>query len=152
MLRPYSHRDLISNSAYLQMTHKLSISRLNKSPKLCENEHNHPLHHPKEFAMRPEMLDDQHLMFRDSFRKFVLQEISPHHEQWEQDRVVSREVWRKAGEAGFLCMDVPEAYGGMGEMDYRHHNGRTRSLGCLRRWLFHSHGHDRSLHHPLWHR
>jgi long-chain-acyl-CoA dehydrogenase len=70
--------------------------------------------------MRPEMLDDQHLMFRDSFRKFVLQEISPHHEQWEQDRVVSREVWRKAGEAGFLCMDIPEAYGGMGEMDYRY--------------------------------
>lgn len=70
--------------------------------------------------MRPEMLEEEHLMFRDAFRKFVQQEISPYHEQWEQDRVVSREVWRKAGEAGFLCMDIPEEYGGIGEKDYRY--------------------------------
>lgn len=70
--------------------------------------------------MRPEILEEEHRMFRDAFRKFVQVEITPFHEQWEEDHVVSREVWKKAGEAGFLCMDVPEQYGGMGEADYRY--------------------------------
>ena len=70
--------------------------------------------------MKPEILEDEHLMFRDAFRKFVQVEITPYHEQWEQDRIVSREVWQKAGEAGFLCMDIPEQYGGIGEADYRY--------------------------------
>lgn len=38
----------------------------------------------------------------------------PHHAQWEHDRVVPREVWRRAGEVGLLCPNVPEEYGGFG--------------------------------------
>ena len=38
----------------------------------------------------------------------------PFHDQWEQDGQVDREVWRKAGEAGLLCFDVDEEYGGAG--------------------------------------
>ena len=57
---------------------------------------------------------EEHNMFRQSVRKFVEAEIVPHHAQWEQDGMVSREVWRKAGESGFLCMEVPEEYGGAG--------------------------------------
>ena len=65
--------------------------------------------------------DEQQLqLFRQSFRKFVEREIQPHHEQWEQDGVVSRDVWRKAGENGFLCMEVPEEYGGTGVKDFRY--------------------------------
>jgi long-chain-acyl-CoA dehydrogenase len=66
------------------------------------------------------MLEGEQIMFRDAFRKFVEQEISPHHEKWEQEGIVSRQVWKKAGEAGFLCMDIPEEYGGMGETDFRY--------------------------------
>ncbi len=65
-------------------------------------------------------LTDEHKMFREAVREFVKREIVPHHEQWEKDGLVSREVWRKAGENGFLCMDVPEEYGGMGVDDYRY--------------------------------
>ena len=36
------------------------------------------------------------------------------HDQWERDGVVSREVWRAAGEAGLLCCTIPEEYGGAG--------------------------------------
>ena len=50
--------------------------------------------------------------FRDSFRKFLEQEAVPHHAQWEKDGQVSRELWRKAGEMGFLCSELPEEYGG----------------------------------------
>jgi len=58
-------------------------------------------------------------MFRDSFRKFLLEEAVPHHEQWEKDGQVSREFWKKAGEMGYLSPTVPEAYGGV-EVDFRY--------------------------------
>ncbi|KXU33887.1 acyl-CoA dehydrogenase [Sphingobium sp. 22B] len=53
-------------------------------------------------------------MFRDSVRAFIEAELAPHHDQWERDKIVPRSVWRKAGEAGLLCCDLPEAYGGAG--------------------------------------
>ncbi|MGB1881419.1 MAG: acyl-CoA dehydrogenase family protein [Gammaproteobacteria bacterium] len=56
----------------------------------------------------------EHEIFRDSVRRFVEQEIVPHHAQWEKDGIVSREVWQAAGENGLLCCYVPEAYGGPG--------------------------------------
>ena len=53
-----------------------------------------------------------HEAFRDSFRRFMDKEIAPFHEAWEEQGYVDRAVWRKAGENGFLCMTMPEAYGG----------------------------------------
>lgn len=69
--------------------------------------------------MKREIFEPEHQLFRDSFRRFVEREIVPHHEQWEKDGVISREAWLKAGAAGYLCMDVPEEYGGAGLQDYR---------------------------------
>jgi len=56
----------------------------------------------------------EHAQFRDSVRRFVEQEIAPHHARWEKEGVISRDAWRKAGEAGFLLTTVPVAYGGGG--------------------------------------
>ena len=53
-------------------------------------------------------------MFRDTCRRFFETEVQPHHAQWEEEGVVPKSVWRKAGELGLLCMDVPEEYGGAG--------------------------------------
>ncbi|WP_431096163.1 acyl-CoA dehydrogenase family protein [Polaromonas aquatica] len=55
-----------------------------------------------------------HEAFRDAFRRFMEKEIAPFHEQWEEQGHVDRKVWNKAGENGFLCMTMPEAYGGSG--------------------------------------
>ena len=55
-----------------------------------------------------------HDTFRDSFRKFIDKEIAPFHEQWEEQGYVDRAVWNKAGVNGFLCMTMPEEYGGSG--------------------------------------
>ena len=55
-----------------------------------------------------------HESFRDSFRRFVDKEIAPHHEAWEEQGYVDREVWTQAGANGFLCMTMPEEYGGAG--------------------------------------
>src|ERR1039458_10575321 len=70
--------------------------------------------------MKRDIFDEDHRIFRDSFREFVKREITPFHEHWEQDGIVPRDVWRKAGEQGFLCMSVPEEYGGAGVADYRY--------------------------------
>ena len=55
-----------------------------------------------------------HESFRDSFRRFMEREIAPHHEAWEEQGYVDRELWRQAGANGFLCMTMPEQYGGAG--------------------------------------
>ena len=55
-----------------------------------------------------------HQSFRDSFRRFIDKEIAPFHAHWEEQGYVDREVWNKAGDNGFLCMSMPEAYGGSG--------------------------------------
>jgi acyl-CoA dehydrogenase len=60
---------------------------------------------------------EEHDIFRESVRRFVEREIVPFHAKWEQDGVVPRELWLKAGAAGLLCCTVPEAYGGLG-LDY----------------------------------
>ena len=60
------------------------------------------------------LFNADHEAFRDSFRRFVEKEITPFHEAWEEQGYVDREVWRKAGENGFLCMTMPEEYGGSG--------------------------------------
>lgn len=58
------------------------------------------------------LFSPDHEAFRDSFRRFMEKEIAPHHEAWEEQGYVDRAVWNKAGEHGFLCMTMPEAYGG----------------------------------------
>ena len=56
----------------------------------------------------------EHLAFRDSLRRFMAKEIAPFHEAWEDQGYVDRAVWNKAGDNGFLCMSLPEEYGGSG--------------------------------------
>ncbi|MDE2416700.1 MAG: acyl-CoA dehydrogenase family protein [Burkholderiales bacterium] len=58
------------------------------------------------------LFSSDHESFRDSFRKFVEKEIVPFHADWEEQGYVDRAVWTKAGENGFLCMSMPEEYGG----------------------------------------
>ena len=60
------------------------------------------------------LFSDEHEMYRDLVRKFIAAQITPHHGAWEQAGVVPRELWPKAGAAGLLCPNVPEAYGGPG--------------------------------------
>ena len=69
--------------------------------------------------MQSHMYTEEHKMFRDAFRQFIEQEIVPHEERWCEAGIVDRELWNKAGENGFLSIDVPEEYGGLGVDDFR---------------------------------
>jgi acyl-CoA dehydrogenase len=57
---------------------------------------------------------EEHKMFRESLRKFLDKEIIPHIEEWEEAGIVPKSAWKKMGEQGFLCTDLPEEYGGAG--------------------------------------
>ena len=59
--------------------------------------------------------------FRDMVRAFIAKEITPYHEQWERDGIVSRDVWLAAGRAGLLGIHIDEKYGGGGDPDYRYY-------------------------------
>jgi acyl-CoA dehydrogenase len=61
-----------------------------------------------------DLFSSDHEAFRTEVRRFVESEAAPYHFEWEQKRSFPRELWRKAGELGLLCCNMPEAYGGSG--------------------------------------
>jgi alkylation response protein AidB-like acyl-CoA dehydrogenase len=58
--------------------------------------------------------DESHHAFRDEVRKFYAKELTPHLDRWEEEGVVARSFWKACGDAGILCPNVPEQYGGLG--------------------------------------
>lgn len=52
--------------------------------------------------------------WRDTVRRFLSDEVEPHYEQWEKAGIMPKELYLKLGEAGLLCVDLPEEYGGIG--------------------------------------
>ena len=63
---------------------------------------------------KPDWMTEDLQIFEDAVVKFTEKEFLPHCAQWERDHQVPREIWRKAGEAGMLCVSMPEEYGGGG--------------------------------------
>lgn len=61
-------------------------------------------------ALATEELD----LFRDMVLRFFEQEVQPYYVQWEKDSMVPRELWHTMGQAGLLCVDLPESYGAAG--------------------------------------
>ena len=54
-------------------------------------------------------------MFEDSVRGFFAKEAPPEVcAKWRENGIVDREMWTKAGQAGLLCVSMPEEFGGGG--------------------------------------
>ena len=64
-------------------------------------------------------MDDDLRMLREAISRFVETEMLPQDAKWRKQHHVDKEIWRLAGAAGFLLMDVPAQYGGGGG-DFRH--------------------------------
>lgn len=58
--------------------------------------------------------DSDFELFRDNYQRFLAEHVAPFYETWEEQGLIPRELWHKLGENGFLCVDVPEEYGGFG--------------------------------------
>jgi alkylation response protein AidB-like acyl-CoA dehydrogenase len=64
-------------------------------------------------ARRHFIFTDEHEQLRESIRAFVLKELRPHAEEWEETTFPDW-VFRRMGELGLLGLSYPEAYGGQG--------------------------------------
>ena len=60
------------------------------------------------------LFNAEHELFRDAFRRFLVQHVAPFHAAWEEQGYVDRQVWHQAGRDGFLCTSLPEGLGGSG--------------------------------------
>src|SRR3954452_11153364 len=56
---------------------------------------------------------EEHDQLRESIRSFVLKELAPHAEEWEETTFPDS-VFKRMGELGFLGLSYPEEYGGQG--------------------------------------
>ncbi len=63
--------------------------------------------------------DEEHQQFRESVRRFAAAKIAPDFQRWEEAGIIDRSLWAAAGDAGLLCAQVPEDFGGAGG-DFRH--------------------------------
>ncbi|MCU1484673.1 MAG: putative acyl-CoA dehydrogenase [Actinomycetia bacterium] len=70
--------------------------------------------------MQRDLFEEEHEMFRASFRTFLEREVCPNVEAWEAAGIADRDLFRRAGEGGFLGIDVPEELGGGGVDDFRY--------------------------------
>jgi alkylation response protein AidB-like acyl-CoA dehydrogenase len=68
-----------------------------------------------DFASRRKhfIFTDEHEALRESIRGFVIKELAPHAEEWEETTFPDW-VFKRLGELGFLGLDKPEEYGGQG--------------------------------------
>ena len=69
--------------------------------------------------LSPSWLDSDLAIYRDTVERFVETEMLPDDEASRKRGHVGHALWRRAGELGVLCSDIPEQYGGGGG-DFRH--------------------------------
>lgn len=77
------------------------------------------------------------ILFRDAYRKFLEAEIAPHMEAWRDAGIVERSAFKKAGDLGFLMIWPDEKYGGLGDGDFRYEQiiiEETTRAGC-KQWF-----------------
>jgi acyl-CoA dehydrogenase len=64
-------------------------------------------------------MDEELAMHRQAVARFIETDMLPNDARWRAEHNVGHAIWRKAGELGFLCADIPTQYGGAGG-DFRH--------------------------------
>jgi len=64
--------------------------------------------------MGVQFFSEEHEIFRRSLRSLLEKEAKPHIEEWRKNRMISRDIWRKMGEQGFIGYWLDEKYGGVG--------------------------------------
>jgi acyl-CoA dehydrogenase len=69
--------------------------------------------------MRRLIFDPEHDQFRESVGRFMRAEVAPCAERWREHGMVDREIYKKAGSHGLLCVWADEKYGGAAIHDFR---------------------------------
>ncbi len=67
--------------------------------------------------MRASELTAEHQIFRESLRHFIQKEITPHIDQWEKERQIDKNIWKKMGDMGYMGLNYPESLNGL-DLDF----------------------------------
>ncbi len=62
--------------------------------------------------MQSPYLTQDHELFRQSVRKFIETEVTPHINEWEKEEHIPKQIWKRMGEMGFLGINYDEKEGG----------------------------------------
>ncbi|KAG7245041.1 hypothetical protein INR49_023607 [Caranx melampygus] len=74
----------------------------------------------------------EHYALKESLRKIIDQEINPHVDQWEAEgKFPAHQVFKILGSAGFLGVNKPVEYGGLG-LDFSYSVAVSEELGNIR--------------------
>ncbi|WP_257556026.1 acyl-CoA dehydrogenase family protein [Sphingobium sp. CFD-2] len=87
-----------------------------------------------DFALNRTSADENLVMFRDTVRRIVDEQLVARRAEIERNNIVHREFWTVAGAAGMLCPGVPEAYGGLG-LDFRFNAVVLEERGYVGSWV-----------------
>ena len=71
-------------------------------------------------GMRSSLYEADHEDLRQTVRTWLEKEVAPHHDRWEREGLVPRDVWLSGGEQGLLGFDIDERFGGGGVRDFRY--------------------------------
>ena len=75
---------------------------------------------------------EEHIQIQDSLKKFIEAEINPHVDEWEAAGIFpAHELFRKMGKLGFLGVNKPVEYGGMG-LDYSYASAAAEALAHIK--------------------
>jgi long-chain-acyl-CoA dehydrogenase len=78
--------------------------------------------------MKRTIYSEDHEAFRASVKEFLDRQVVPNLEGYADNHGLDREFWKAAGEQGFLGLEIPEEYGGLGAEDYRFNAVLTEEL------------------------
>jgi acyl-CoA dehydrogenase len=73
-----------------------------------------------ELRLNPVYYTAEHLALRESVRRFVAAEITPHAAAWDEAGGFPRELYARAADVGLLGLGFPEEYGGLPGVDFFH--------------------------------
>ncbi len=77
------------------------------------------------------MLTPDHIALQDSVAKFIAREITPHIDEWEAAEIFpAHDLFKKLGSAGFLGVNKPVEFGGMG-LDYSYEIAFCEAIGGI---------------------
>ena len=77
-------------------------------------------------------ITEEHRLLQESLLQLIEEEINPHAEQWEEEKIFpAHEVFKKLGDAGFLGITKDEEYGGAG-LDWSYEVLAAETLGHIR--------------------
>lgn len=93
--------------------------------------------------MLPRNFTEEQQMFRESYRRFLSEEIVPHMEDWREAGIVDRSAFKAAGDRGFLMIWPDEKYGGLGDYDFRYEQIIMEELAYARAGDWYSTLHSR---------